>query len=84
MAQLDHLDTTEKAYSIEKFKQEYGVYFENLNTREKLFLIKRLGYQLCQEAKGAVRTGELVETLKKLEELPAEDRLNLIKELTHE
>lgn len=84
MARLNYPDTTERAYSIEEFKQEYGAYFENLNTREKYFLIKRLGYQLCQEAKGTVRTSELVKTLKKLEKLPEQDRLKLIKELTHE
>lgn len=84
MAQLDYLDTTEEAYSIADFKQEYGAYFENLNIREKRFLIKRLGFQLCQEAKGTVRVSELVGTLRKLEELPDQDRLNLIKELTHE
>lgn len=84
MARLNYPDTTERAYSIEEFKQEYRDYFENLNVREKYFLIKRIGYQLCQEAKGTVRTSELVGTLKKLEKLPEQDRLQLIKELTHE
>jgi hypothetical protein len=84
MNQTTYSDTTEEAYSITDFKQEYGDYFENLSEREKLFLIKRLGYQLCQETPGSVRTSELVTTLKKLEQLPKEDRLNLIRELSHE
>lgn len=84
MAQLNYQNTTEEDYSIEDFKREYGSCFHGLNTREKRFLVKRLGYQLCQEARGTVRTSELVGVLRKLEKLPDQDRLTLIKELANE
>lgn len=65
---------------LEVLQNKYGSHLQGLNTRQKLFLIKRIGYQLCQEVpQDQFNLEEMNDVLAKVKILPASNRLGIIR-----
>lgn len=65
---------------LEVLQNKYGSHLQQLNKRQKLFLIKRIGYQLCQEVKDEdVDLNDMNDILAKVKILPQSDRLGMIR-----
>lgn len=65
---------------LEVLQKKYGCNLQGLNTRQKLFLIKRLGYQLYQEVvEEDVNLNDMNDVLAKVKFLSLSDRLGIIR-----